>query len=211
MSNPFQLRMDDVDTLALLYPVTSSNIAAGKTSIWTNALNLEGQALFRTGQGMDGVNVTATRQTRGAQKAEPWQVASSVTGYSYQQNVGNPVTGPESSSENVGMEYGPAEAMFSLPRVEDAVVENVYMTTSQSILVYGRVRDCALRTSAGDTVGVSDNDGGLVRGGGHGRQFHPGGGGCGVELLAGRRWDAERAGELGYERMVERIAVPVRT
>ncbi len=27
------------------------------------------------------------------------------------------------------MEYGPAEAIFSLPRVEDAVVENVYMTT----------------------------------------------------------------------------------
>ena len=129
MSNPFQLRMDDVDTLAVLYPVTSSNITAGETSIWTNSLNLEGQVLFPTGQGMDGVNVTATRQTRGAQKAEPWQVASSVTGYSYQQNVGNPVTGPESSSENVGMEYGPAEAIFSLPRVEDAVVENVYMTT----------------------------------------------------------------------------------
>jgi hypothetical protein len=129
MTNPFQLRMDDVDTLALLYPVITPDIAAGQTSIWTNALNLGGQVLFPTGQGMDGVNVVATRQLRSASKPEAWQVTSSVTGYSYQQNVGNPVTGPEDSSENVGMAFGPAEAIFSLPRVEDVVVENVYMTT----------------------------------------------------------------------------------
>ena len=31
ITNPFQLRMDDLSALALLYPVTPSNITAGET------------------------------------------------------------------------------------------------------------------------------------------------------------------------------------
>ena len=128
MTNPFQLRMDDLNSLALLYPVTPSNIAAGETLSTVNALNLGGSVLFPTGQGMDWLNVTATRQTQGAATSEPWQVASGVSGYKYQQDGGNPVTGLESSVET-GDTWGPDEGRFAMARVEDHVVENVYMTT----------------------------------------------------------------------------------
>ena len=83
MTNPFQLRMDDLSALALLYPVTPSNITAGQTLTTTNALTLWGDVSFPTGQGMQWVNMVATRQLRGAQRTEAWQVASCMTGYDF--------------------------------------------------------------------------------------------------------------------------------
>ena len=129
MTNPFQLRMDDVNALDLLYPVTPSNIAANETLSAANAVELFGNVTFPTGQGMDWVNVTATRQLFEAEKLEQWQVASSVTGYLFEQNVGNPVTGPEDALENIGIAFGPREGVFAYARIADSVVENVYMTT----------------------------------------------------------------------------------
>jgi hypothetical protein len=129
ITNPFELRMDDVDTLALLYPVGSWNVGGAKTLSSGNALNLGGMLNFPTGQGMDWVNIVATRQLQSTGKTEQWQVASNMTGYEFQQNVGNPVTGPEGQSENVGLQWGPGEGLFSIPRVDDSVVENVYLTT----------------------------------------------------------------------------------
>ena len=74
ITNPFQLRMDDLSSLSLLYPVTPSNITAGETLITTNSLGLIGDVSFPTGQGMQWLNMAVTRQLRGAAKAEPWQV-----------------------------------------------------------------------------------------------------------------------------------------
>jgi hypothetical protein len=129
MTNPFQLRMDDENTLALLYPVTPANIAASKTLSLVNAVGIGGNVMFPTGQGMDWLNVTATRQLRSTNNAEQWQVASVVTGFLFQQNIGNPVTGPEDAGENIGMAFGPQEGAFGIARIADSVVENVYMTT----------------------------------------------------------------------------------
>jgi hypothetical protein len=129
MTNPFTLRMDDVDALALLYPVTGSNLQAGQVLSGANALNVYGTLAFPTGQGMDWVNVTATRQTQSRSTADPWEVVSALSGYAYQQDGGNPVTGTESSLENVGNTWGPSEGEFRMPRVQDSVVENVYMKT----------------------------------------------------------------------------------
>jgi len=101
MTNPFSLRPDDLSSLAFLYPVSSNG--GGKTASLGNAVSLTEFVTFPTGQGMDLVNVTVTEipvgQTGGF---DPWQVASSVTGLEYQQNGGNPVTGPETAEEDVG-------------------------------------------------------------------------------------------------------------
>ena len=128
MTNPFQLRMDDVSTLAQLYPVTPSNIGAGQTLSTTNALTLTGTVSFPTGQGMQWTNLAATRQLQGAAKVEPWQVTACTTGYGFVQNRGNPVTGSEDMPDDVGGTWGPAEGWAQM-RVADSVVENVYMTT----------------------------------------------------------------------------------
>jgi hypothetical protein len=129
ISNPFTLRIDDLSVLAMLYPVTAANLTAGKTLSAENAVGLTGTVLFPTGQGMGWVNVVVTRQLRSHNKAEPWQVASGVTGILYQQNTGNPVSGAESPSDNVGGNWGPNQGEAFIHRVPDIVVENLYMTT----------------------------------------------------------------------------------
>jgi hypothetical protein len=128
ITNPFQLRMDDLSSLSLLYPVTSSNITAGETLTATNALSLIGAVSFPTGQGMQWANLAATRQLQGAEKPEAWQVTSCTTGYDFAQDRGNPITGAEGIPEDVGGTWGPAEGWAQM-RVADSVVENVYMTT----------------------------------------------------------------------------------
>jgi hypothetical protein len=129
ITNPFQLRMDDLSTLTLLYPVTQANLRPTKTLSAQNAVYLTGNVEFPTGQGMDWVNVTVTRTLRSHANPEPWEVASAVVGATYEQNIGNPITGPEASDENVGGYWEPAEAIFVIPRVEDDVVENLFMVT----------------------------------------------------------------------------------
>jgi hypothetical protein len=101
MTNPFALRPDDLSSLAFLYPVSGGG--GGKTLSLANAASLVGFVTFPTGQGMELANVVTTEipvgQTSGF---DPWQVTSAVTGLQYQQNGGNPVTGPEAANEDVG-------------------------------------------------------------------------------------------------------------
>jgi hypothetical protein len=128
ITNPFQLRMDDLSSLSLLYSVTSSNLAQGKALTTANALSLWVIVSFPTGQGMQWANIAARRQLQSEATVEPWQVASVSTGYSFTQNSGNPVTGVEGIPENVGGASGFSEGFGSI-RVADSVVENVYFTT----------------------------------------------------------------------------------
>src|SRR5215469_4317929 len=128
MTNPFQLRMADLSSLSLLYPVSPSNIVAGKSLTTANALLLYGNVSFPTGQGMQWLNLAARRQLGSTAKTEPWQVTACTTGYTNQQNAGNPVTGPEGLPEDVGGIWGPSEGLAQM-RVGDNVVENVFMTT----------------------------------------------------------------------------------
>lgn len=129
MTNPFTLRADDVNALAMLYPVTSSNIQAGETLSSQSAANVGGTVTFPTGQGMDWLNVAVTVLKAGSGTVEPWQIASGMSGYEFQQNGGNPITGTESASENVGNSWSPIEGDFSIRRVPDQVVEDVFMRT----------------------------------------------------------------------------------
>lgn len=128
MTNPFQLRMDDLSSLEVLYPVTPSNITAGKTLTGPDSLSLVANISFPTTQGMQWVNMAATRQLRGAANPEPWQVTACTTGYEFRENEGNPVTGVEGISDNVGSTYWEWEG-YARMYVLDSVVENVYMWT----------------------------------------------------------------------------------
>ena len=128
MPNPFQLRADDLSSLAYLYQVWGS-APPGKTLTATNAVYLTGNVTFPTGQGMDWVNVTVTRKLASTNKLEAWQTASGVTGALYQQNIGNPVSGGEQDMQNAGTPWTPAEGSVVIQRVPDDYVANLYMTT----------------------------------------------------------------------------------
>lgn len=96
--NPFALRPDDLSSLALLYPVTSANVTAGKTLSATGAQEVWGLVRFANGLGMEELNMTVRIIPWGGQAVQAWQVASGVTGYSAVEDWGNPVSGVVDSS-----------------------------------------------------------------------------------------------------------------
>jgi hypothetical protein len=61
MTNPFSLRVDDLNALADMYPVPVGGPPPGKTGSDNDALWLHGILYFPTGQGMDWVNITTSR------------------------------------------------------------------------------------------------------------------------------------------------------
>ena len=65
MSNPFTLRVDDLNSLADLYAVPGGATPPGKQASDDGALFFRGYLYFPTGQGMDWVNITTTRQNNG--------------------------------------------------------------------------------------------------------------------------------------------------
>lgn len=86
LPDPFTLRDDDRCAVHLLYGVGAF--------VTTDGEYLTGSVKFPTGQGMDGVNITATRQgVQGQYGAEGWQTTSAITGALYRRASGNPVTG----------------------------------------------------------------------------------------------------------------------
>lgn len=99
LPQPFTLRDDDVAAISALYPSgsidnpNSSSPAPGKIWSYTQAGRVSGTVIFPTGQGMQGVNVVVQRQQGGWNIPEAWYDTSSVSGFEFQQNGGNPVTG----------------------------------------------------------------------------------------------------------------------
>ncbi|MFN2977094.1 IPT/TIG domain-containing protein [Terriglobus aquaticus] len=86
LPNPFTLRDDDRCSVHLLYGLGAYASTDGEY--------LTGFVKFPTGEGMDGVNVTATRQgVQGQYGVEGWQTTSAVTGALYRRSSGNPVAG----------------------------------------------------------------------------------------------------------------------
>jgi len=99
LPQPFTLRDDDVGAISELYPMMaywsfpSTPPAPGKVWSWELASMAYGTVSFPTGQGMQGVNVVLQRRMGGYATPEPFYDASSVTGYLFQQEAENPVTG----------------------------------------------------------------------------------------------------------------------
>jgi hypothetical protein len=88
------LQYDDVAELNRLYPVTPDNQAAfpGKLMTATNTVFLTGNLTFRTGMGMQGVNVVAVPLDANGTPLVEYTVTA-VTGALFSGNHGNPVTG----------------------------------------------------------------------------------------------------------------------
>jgi hypothetical protein len=113
MQNPFTLRPEDVAALAALYPVTMTTSTKTQSSL--DAISASGSVNFPTGQGMELVNVTVTRMLIGVDGGyEPYPILSSTTGYPFQQNGGNPVSGPEPASENGGVDVASDAGAWSM-------------------------------------------------------------------------------------------------
>jgi IPT/TIG domain-containing protein len=92
--NPGQLRYDDIAALNRLYPITAANLAAfpGKQITAANTVSIRGTLSFRTGYGMQGVNVVARPLDVNGNPLYQYTVAF-VSGAYFGGNHGSPVTG----------------------------------------------------------------------------------------------------------------------
>jgi hypothetical protein len=99
LPQPFTLRDDDVSAISALYPTglvsdpSAPQPAPGKIWTYTQASRVFGTVAFPTTEGMQGVNVVVQRQQGGWNIPEAWYDTSSVSGFRFQQNAGNAVTG----------------------------------------------------------------------------------------------------------------------
>jgi hypothetical protein len=109
-ANPYQLSMDDVAAISRLYPVTAQNQSSfsGKQVFSAVTARIHGSVWFtdthgsRT-QAMQGVNVVARWIDPKTDLPSRRYVASSISGFLFTGNAGNPVTGFDDS---IGSAYG---------------------------------------------------------------------------------------------------------
>ncbi|HEX8712097.1 MAG TPA: IPT/TIG domain-containing protein [Terracidiphilus sp.] len=92
--NPFSLSYDDVAALNRLYPITAANLASfsGKKITAANTVSIQGTLRFRTGYGMQGVNVVAVPLDPNGVPLRQYTVTS-VSGAYFNGRHGNPVSG----------------------------------------------------------------------------------------------------------------------
>jgi hypothetical protein len=102
--NADQLRMDDRSAISRLYPVTAQNIGTfigslpAKQILATNTVRIHGSIYFPdtngiAGQPMQGVNVVARLIDPNSGLPSRTAVATSVSGFLFRGNAGNPVSG----------------------------------------------------------------------------------------------------------------------
>ena len=105
--NPAQLRYDDIAALNRIYPITAANLAAfpGKQITAANTVSIQGTLSFRTGIGMQGVNVVARPLDSNGNPLYQYTVTF-VSGAYFSGNRGNPVTGWTDPSGNPLAQWG---------------------------------------------------------------------------------------------------------
>jgi hypothetical protein len=99
-SNPYQLSVDDIAAASRLYPVTTQNQSAfpGKQLFSATTARISGSVWFtdvdgNPTQAMQGVNVVARWIDPATGMASRQYAASSVSGFLFTGNAGNPITG----------------------------------------------------------------------------------------------------------------------
>ena len=132
MQQPFTLRTDDMAALISMYPVYSDG--NGKLGSFDAAASAIGTVSFPNGQGMEGVLVSVRRYHFGPGYTDAFDVTSGVTGATFQQNAGNPVT-PKgtSAADSNGRSDQSSEGYYSLgwiPIPTADYFDNFTMTTS---------------------------------------------------------------------------------
>ncbi|MGA3070690.1 MAG: IPT/TIG domain-containing protein, partial [Terracidiphilus sp.] len=91
---PSILHYDDIAALNRIYPITAQNLASfpGKELTAANTVSIQGTVTFRTGLGMQGVNVVARPLDSNGNPLYQYAVTFVSGGY-FNGNHGNPVTG----------------------------------------------------------------------------------------------------------------------
>jgi hypothetical protein len=99
--SPGVLRYDDIAALNRIYPITASNLSIfpGKQTTSSQTISIQGTILFRTGLGMQGVNVVARPLDSNGNPLYQYTVTA-VSGAYFNGNHGNPVTGWTDASGN---------------------------------------------------------------------------------------------------------------
>jgi len=105
--NPAVLRSDDIAAVNRIYPITAANLASfpGKQLTAPNTISIQGTVNFRTGYGMQGVNVVARPLDANGNLLYQYTVTA-VTGALFNGNHGNPVTGWDDASGNLLTNWG---------------------------------------------------------------------------------------------------------
>jgi hypothetical protein len=105
--NPAQLRYDDIAALNRIYPITTANIASfpGKQITAANTVSIQGTVSFRTGVGMQGVNVVARPLDSNGNPLYQYAVTF-VSGAYFSGKHGNPITGWTDSDGNLLAQWG---------------------------------------------------------------------------------------------------------
>jgi hypothetical protein len=105
--DPTMLRYDDIAALNRIYPITAANLASfpSKQLTAANTVSIQGTVTFRTGTGMQGVNVVARPLDANGDPLYQYTV-SFVSGSYFNGNHGNPVTGWTDSNGNMLNKWG---------------------------------------------------------------------------------------------------------
>jgi hypothetical protein len=109
--NPMVLRYDDIAALNRLYPITNTNLSnfPGKVLTAENTVSICGTIAFRTGSGMQGVNVVGRPLDANGKPMYQYTV-SAVSGALYAGKRGNPVTGFSDTNEIPYARWGSDDA-----------------------------------------------------------------------------------------------------
>ncbi len=107
LPNPAELRFDDIAALNRIYPITAANIAGfpGKQITAANTVSIKGTLSFRSGAGMQGVNVVARPLDANGNPLYEYTVTF-VSGAYFSGNHGNPITGWTDSDGNPARTMG---------------------------------------------------------------------------------------------------------
>ena len=138
--DPGALRFDDIAALNRIYPITAANLASfpGKEITAANTVSIQGTLAFRTGYGMQGVNVVARPLDTNGNPLYQYTV-SFVSGGYFSGNHGNPVTGWDDASGNPlamwGSEDPALQGYFDLSGIPlpPGVTSATYEITFESI------------------------------------------------------------------------------
>ena len=114
--NPDQPRVDDRAGLSRLYPVTGANIGlfSGKQLLAATTARIHGSVRFTDAYGtpeqaMQGVNIVARWVDPGSGQPSSIYAASSVSGFLFCGNAGNPITGSNDALGQPLNRYGSAD------------------------------------------------------------------------------------------------------
>jgi hypothetical protein len=111
--DPSVLRYDDIAALSRIYPITAQNIAGfpGKQLTAANTVSIQGTVTFRTGYGMQGVNVVARPLDTSGNPLYQYTV-SFVSGGYFNGNHGNPINGFTDSNGNLLTMWGSGDPTY---------------------------------------------------------------------------------------------------